>query len=1205
MTQIPYLEQAKVFIQALKDQNLSIPERRDRAIELAAWMLQAIRQLETSTDRKLQQELGRMMEDPEGKVFTMNVTDQCFRSENSWRVADQLYFLMRRWGIPHYLSALKRIELSLFKIIGRYLAPLVVPLVKKMIYKECSRFILPGEKGPLTQAIRARQKQGLRINLNHLGEAILGEEEAKHRLKMYLEDLARPEVEYISVKVSTIFSQLHLIAWEETLTILSERLIILLQTAHKYEFIKPDGSRVPKFVNLDMEEYRDLDLTVELFKKVLSDPNCYHFSAGIVLQSYLPDSYLLQQDLTIWAMQRQIKGGAPIKIRIVKGANLAMEQVDSSLHGWPQAPYLTKGEVDANFKRMINYACIKEHAQAAHVGIGSHNLFDIAYGLLIRAENGVEKEVCFEMLEGMADAQRQVVQYLAGEMLLYCPAASRSEFQNAVAYLVRRLDENTSPENYLRQAFKLQVNTAEWKQQVNMFAQACDNITKVTSVPRRKQNRFHPEEEWMSCDFENVPDTDWSLSQNRSWAQKIIDIWSKKPKEKIPLVIAGKVIPLGHEIAEGFGFNPSKPGQECYSYALAEDLQIEEALKSTTQAQAKWSALPIQTRSEILEKAAKLMKFYRADLIGVMMLDTGKTIYEADVEVSEAVDFLEYYRRNREEIENLEDLDWQPKGPVLIAPPWNFPCSIPVGGIAAALAAGNCVIFKPAPEAVWVGWLVAQIFWQAGVGQDVLQFINCDDEPFGSKLIKDKRISLIVLTGATATAKHMMKIRPDLDLIAETGGKNTIIVTNLADRDQAVKDIIQSAFGHAGQKCSACSLVICHAEVYDDPQFRRQLRDAAASLKVGASNEPSTRINPLIKPPGKLLKRALTQLEEGEEWLLEPQQDPLNPHLWTPGIKWGVSSGNFTYKHELFGPVLGVMKAYNLDHAIQLANQTRYGLTAGLQSLDLREQKHWADHIEAGNCYINRGITGAIVQRQPFGGWKDSCFSPGAKAGGPNYLMQFMHVEQKMLPNERESLPPEMEAFSSPLEIFSEEKRNLWKASVESYMYYWTHYFSRQHDPSLIQGEDNFLRYCPRKNVNIRVSATEDPMDVLRVIAAAWICEADIIVTSKDPLPFKFPGLLIESNEHFMARMKGQRVKRVRFLSKPEESLQRFLIGLGCYVTILPVLANGRVELLRYLREQSLTISYHRYGNLGEREEEERIKENPVHSCCQGGTCEK
>ena len=373
---------------------------------------------------------------------------------------------------------------------------------------------------------------------------------------------------------------------------------------------------------------------------------------------------------------------------------------------------------------------------------------------------------------------------------------------------------------------------------------------------------------------------------------------------------------------------------------------------------------------------------------------------------------------------------------MVVAPPWNFPLSIPAGGVLAALAAGNAVVLKPAPEAVLVGWELATCLWNAGVPSRILQFLPCPDDEVGRALVTDSRVDGVILTGSVETARLFLGWRPDLPLFAETSGKNAIIVTALADRDQAIRDLVRSAFGHNGQKCSAASLAICEAEVYDDADFRRQLRDATASLAVGSAWELTSRVTPLTQPPGAALHRALTVLDPGEEWLLEPRAAADNPRLWSPGIKLGVQPGSFFHRTECFGPVLGLMRADTLDQAIDLANAQPFGLTSGIQTLDDREIARWEGRIEAGNLYVNRPITGAIVGRQPFGGWKASSVGPGAKAGGPNYVLQLARWHQVRLP----SLPgdslaePVAELLARCLEELSDsDTRALLTASAASY----------------------------------------------------------------------------------------------------------------------------------------------------------------------------
>lgn len=1210
-----YIIKAKQLINSVRGKKLDLDTRRQHAITLAGYLLNEARKIETPDEALQQKQLSRLMKDPMGRAFTTAIADQTYRTISAKRAADQIVHNIRTFGVPQFLPMEDRIKLKMFKLIGKPLAKILLPIVKRTIHKETSNVIISGEPNKLKTHLAWRAKEKVRINLNHLGEAILGEDEAQARFKLYLEDLASAEVNYISIKISTLFSQIQLLDEEGSLEILSERLRQLYRAAQDHPFKTEGGEEFPKFVNLDMEEYRDLQLTLKLFKKVLSEPEFFKLSAGVVLQSYLPDSYRLQQELTRWAIERVVAGGAPIKIRIVKGANLSMEKVEASIHNWPLAPYSTKTEVDANLKRMIEFGCRPENARAVTIGVGSHNVFDIAYALLLRAENEVEDYVSFEMLEGMADPLRRVIQVVSGGMLLYCPVARDDEFQFAIAYLVRRLDENTAPQNFLTSLFGMIPGDDEWQEQAVHFSIACETIDQTDELPRRRQNRLKPPLRPDCCSaFDNEPDTDWSLVHNCEWAKTILRDWKEMGFKKLPLVVGGKDI-FREEVGENF--DPSRPGKAIFNYSKANSEDIEVAFVTAQAAHLQWSSKSVEERSQLIGEIAQSLRNHRGHLIGAMVAETGKVISEADVEVSEAVDFAEYYRRNLEEIYCLEDVLWKSKGVVLVASPWNFPCSIPTGGIIAALAAGNSVIFKPAPESILTGYVLCQALWDAGVDRNLVQFITCDDEPIGSLLIQDSRLSMVVMTGATETAKKFLSLRPGIDLSAETGGKNSIIVTAMADRDLAVKNIVQSAFGHSGQKCSACSLVICEEEVYNDPHFRGALYDAAKSLKVGSQWDTSTKVNPLIRTPLPQLKKALTTLEDGEEWLLEPKQDPQNPQIWSPGIKLGVKPGGFTHTTEFFGPLLGVMKADNLDHAIQLANGTIYGLTAGLQTLDDREQTYWLDRIEAGNCYINRGITGAIVQRQPFGGCKQSSFGHSYKAGGPNYLMQFMHSAQDKLPSDLINPPDHIQTLTTFLSKSKPSKEDLalWNASLGSYTFYWTQYFQKAHDASKLIGQDNFLKYVPEKKLTVRISHSDSLLDVLRVVAAGSITGA-LLEISVDPeqgkqLPNTLPAgikLSAESEVQFAERVTKKEISKFRLLSNAAEVLLEAAAKAGCVVLIDPVLANGRVELLHCLREVAISNDYHRYGYLGLREAEKRKplpspEEVAASNTCMSSTC--
>jgi RHH-type transcriptional regulator, proline utilization regulon repressor / proline dehydrogenase / delta 1-pyrroline-5-carboxylate dehydrogenase len=1137
------LAQAKSLLKEVKGKQLAREERIRHAIQLATFIQNEANLCRAASERAYGDEMSRMMEDPEGKAFIVEMMDQAFRSSSSSRTADQISYLLSRWGIPRFLQGYEKWGMRSIPLFGA----LGVPLMKYLIRKKTSQVIFPGEEKALKGAIL---KQGVRVNLNHLGEAILGEEEAEGRLEMYLKDLEKDEVDYISVKISTLYSQINLLSQKGSLDALCIPYKKLLLKAF------------PKFVNLDMEEYKDLHLTVALFKQVHLEEAFLKIPSGIVLQSYLPDSYPLLLDLLEFAKKRAEMGGAWIKIRIVKGANLAMEKVESSLKGWPQAPYETKAETDANFIRMVDAALASPFVK---VGIGSHNLFDIAYALILG------KEMTIEMLMGMSEPARRVIKELAPDMLLYCPAARKEEFQNAIAYLVRRLDENTGEENFLRAHFHLIPGSKAWRQQAERFAASVLHSKEVSFERRRTQNRNRETyKKSLDSAFRGEPDTDWALPENVQWAEKILTEWRGKKIPDIPAVIGGQEI---FQNGGGVGIDPSFPDRVLYRYHQASSSDIERSLKSAK-----------STGSPCLEAIAEKLREGRAALMGAMAADVGKSLYESDVEVSEAIDFALYYAQNLKMWRTCENLILKPKGTILVASPWNFPCSIPAGGILAALAAGNAVIFKPAPEAVLVGYELVKLFWEAGVSKEVLQFVPCKDEQ-GSLLVQDPRIAAVVLTGATDTAKMMLKMRPGLDLIAETGGKNCIIVSKMADLDLAIKDIIQSAFAFSGQKCSACSLVILEAEVYDNPRFKSQLKSAAASLAVGSQWDPASKITPLIRPPEGPLKRALENQGDQAEWLLKPSQ---HANFVSPGIKWGVKPGSFLHQTELFGPVIGVMRAENLQEAISFANGTQYGLTSGLHSLDVREHAEWLHKIHTGNCYINRGITGAIVERQPFGGAKASSFGKGAKAGGPNYLLQMMQVEEKGCSGERAAPPSEVDPFLevAKLRLETLEEVRLLEDSVFCYSYFWKHFFSKSHDPMKIFGQDNLQMYVAREHVELRVCGSDLLMDILRVAAASMICNTPLFISiDRDRakalelknLPL---NICVETDQEFMGRISGVSFPRVRLLQKPAQELVVALSLKGLWLTPDPVHANGRIELLHYLREVSLSYDYHRYGNV-------------------------
>ena len=976
---------------------------------------------------------------------------------------------------------------------------------------------------------------------------------------------------------------------------LCDRLEPLFRAAAREKFQRRDGTVVPKFVYLDMEEYRDKELTAEVFMRTLDRPGLEQARAGIALQAYIPDSYATQQRITAWARQRVAAGGAPVTIRLVKGANMEMERAEASLRGWPQAPYKTKLETDANYLRMLIDGMRPENLAAVRLGIASHNLFSLAYGLVLAARGGALDQVQFEMLEGMANHQRRALFQLTRNMLLYAPACRQEDFTSAIGYLVRRLDENTGPSNFLRHAFNIQVDSPEWQQLEGQFAAAFDSIASVEDAPRRTQDRgqepeiIRPHSSILAPHpFSNEPDTDWSLVANGRWAESILERWQALHGPRaadVPLVVGGREFEHGDARRESN--DPSRPDRVVARFCQADAADIDRAVDLRQTDPDGWRDRSVDDRYEILHRAADELCLARAELLGAMLAEGGKTFPESDPEVSEAIDFCRFYSQAARYFHELPGVVPRGKGVVVVVSPWNFPLAIPCGGVAAELAAGNTAILKPASDTVLIAYLLCQCFWRAGVPKTALQFAPCSGGTVGQHLVTHDAVDAVILTGGTETAARMLAAKPTMRLLAETGGKNATIVTGLADRDQAIKNVLHSAFSHSGQKCSATSLLILEEEVYRDARFRGQFCDAVESLHVGSAWDLATKVGPLIRPPSGALERGLTKLEPGEEWALRPRLGvDGNPHLVSPGVKWGVQPQSFTHCTELFGPVLGVMMARDLDEAIELVNATGYGLTSGLESLDDREQRQWQENVRAGNLYINRPTTGAIVLRQPFGGLGRSAVGPGIKAGGPNYVVPLMTFDSQEPISRRPEDDP-----SVGYDQWAYDEFHDW------------------HDDFLLLGEDNFRRYRPIERLRIRVAADDTPWDIAARVAAARAAGCTTTVST----PPNLAGPAAQAVQNLSAISQGSDgqfevasetddalaevirsggTDRVRYAApdRVPPAVRRAAAEALQYVADEPVSNHGRVELLWYFQEQSFTHLYHRYGNLGIRASEPRTE---------------
>jgi len=1183
---------------------------QDEAIALAQKWQNRANELTSAFDKKFYVKMNKMLAHPEDKALLIELMDQSFRSKNNTRVAEQILYLLEKYKFAHFFTMQDKILLWAFKRFAMLIPGICVPMFISYIRNDTKTVVIKGEEEYFSAFLEKRKADNIKVNVNLIGEVILGEDEAKERMNKYLEALKQKNITYISIKISTIFSQINTLDFDNTVEILSEKLSVLYKAAKENAFTNSEGKKEYKFINLDMEEYKDLSLSIETFKKTLDKEEFQDYYAGIVLQTYLPDSSIWQKNLTTWAKKRVKNGGTPIKVRLVKGANMEMEETEASQKHWELVTYSDKSDTDSNYKRMLRFGLDKKNAPFVHVGTASHNLFEQAFSVVLAEHNKTSTYHTVEMLEGMSDGARQAIKELSQDVILYAPTAKKEQFTNAIAYLVRRLDENTAEQNFIRHSFGLTVGSNSWNKQKELFLKSFENEKTSYVGVIRKQDRLkekfsrYKNSSFDTGTFQNEADTDFTLAANITWANQIMQDYKPNENTKyktIGPVVAGKELSGNRDDVEVFDKCQDSKKVIVGKYKLANEADIKKAIKAGKEDVDKWAKMSPKNKHKIFKKVAINLRERRAKLLALAALEVSKTLPQSDVEVSEAIDFVEFYAHSLRYYEDFKNLKMKPKGLGLIISPWNFPLAIPLGGMAASLIAGNTTIIKPSSSAVLCAYELCKCFWDAGISQNTLQFLPCSGSLAGKTLIPSEDVNFVVLTGGEDTAKEMLKTRASLHLSAETGGKDATIVTSLADREQAIRNVCHSAFDNLGQKCSSTSLLVLHKDVYEDENFKNGLIDCAKSFSQGSVWNPQNTLTCMSTKVDGKLKKAITTLEGGETWALKPEFLEKNPYMLSPGIKYGVKNGNFTHMNELFGPILSVMKADNLEEAITLVNATGYGLTSGLESLDEREICLWREHIKAGNLYINRGTTGAIVLRQPFGGIGKSAIGAGRKVGHYNYITQFMdftEVKEPATSNKKDYKNTELyKDFKILAGHFKENKADFSKLDIalKSYFNAYASEFSVQKDYCKVRGEDNYFKYLKRQKLALRITKEDNVFDSLARILAASVSKVNFTLSLEsnskiEEMLAKMPSLLgdniqkIQNEDEFVKDISKYEQITYADIENISQNVFKLCAKDLVYLSKMPVFSEGRLELLNYFQEQSISHSYHRYGNISARE---------------------
>ncbi len=850
-----------------------------------------------------------------------------------------------------------------------------------------ARRYVSGENLPeAIKNIERLRRDRLGFTMDLLGEAVISEVEAQSYLDRYLQmmvdlsakaktwttveqiDLADGEAiakVQVSVKLSAFYSQFDPLDPITTTAKVSEPVRILLRRA------KELGCAV----HFDMEQYAYKTLTFQILKQVLIEPEFRdRTDVGITIQGYLRDAESDLLDLVAWAKER----GQPVTVRLVKGAYWDQETIKAYQQGWDQPVFHQKSSTDYCYERLIEI--LLQNHQYLYAAVGSHNVRSLAKAIAIAQTLKIpQRHFELQALYGMGDKFAKAIVDLGYRVRIYCPFG---DLIPGMSYLIRRLLENTANSSFLR----LSTNDDRPIEQllVSPEMESTDGKNRHISFGG----------------FTNAPDTDYANPEQRSQsAQAFAQVQASLGKTYFP-VINGKTL-----TTESFAdsLNPSNSTEIVGKIGLATLEQAEQAIAAAKQAFKSWKLQTATDRANILRRAAEIMETRRAELSAWVVLEVGKPVREADAEVSEAIDFCRYYAKEIEriaqpQIRNLPGEDntyiYQPRGVVLVISPWNFPLAIALGMSAGALAAGNTVILKPAEQASVIGAKIMEVFQAAGMPDGVFNYLPGKGSIVGSHLVKHRDTHLIAFTGSQQVGcqiyldaavlqpkqKHMKRV------IAEMGGKNTMIIDESSDLDQAVAAVMNSAFGYAGQKCSACSRVVVLAPIYAN--FVERLVEATRSLTVGAADLPATKMGPVIDR--KAQTKILDYIETGRitgKIALE-MAVPSHGFYVSPTIITDIDPDGVISQEEIFGPVLAVLKAESFEEALAIANNTDYALTGGVFSRTPSHIDRAYAEFEVGNLYINRGITGALVDRHPFGGFKLS--GVGSKAGGQDYLLQFL-----------------------------------------------------------------------------------------------------------------------------------------------------------------------------------------------------------------------
>lgn len=881
-------------------------------------------------------------------------------------------------------------------IAGQLGGAVVRRFLMRNIRQMAGQFIIGETSAEAVRHLGRLRSEGYAFTLDVLGETTVSEDEAESYVAFYLEMLERlghaqekwsslkpvldgpggdwghaPKIN-ISVKPSALYSQTRPQDFNGSIDHITARL----------ETIFTRLQTLGGFLCIDMESHRFKDITLAVYRRLREKFPAYDH-LGIVLQAYHRETEENLDLLLTWARKKNLH----LNIRLVKGAYWDMETAIAEQNGWPARVFTDKAATDANFEKLAYK--ILENSDLCDLAVGSHNLRSIAAVMeMARALRVPEDRYEFQVLYGMAEPVRQALRDVTGRVRLYCPCG---EMVPGMAYLVRRLLENTANESFLRQSFA---------ESAHIDTLLADPRT-LLKAPTTPLPRPAPRTESLPP-FRNEPTADFTRAEQRSAFAQALSRVRERFGLSYPLFINGAQVSTDKTLASR---NPDRPDEIIGEVSQAGSQEIEQAIAAAQSALPRWQQTAPSERAACLLRAAARARTQLFELAAWQVFEIGKQWDQAHADVCEAIDFLEFYAREMIRLGGAQLLSsvlgednqqfYQSKGVAAVIAPWNFPLAISCGMAAAALVTGNTVVYKPSSLTPVTGWMLNVLLHEAGIPAGVFNFVPGPSSEIGDRLIEHPAISLIAFTGSLEVGRRILQkasvLAPDQrqfkKVVAELGGKNAIIIDEDADLDEAIPAVIQSAFAFQGQKCSACSRLIVHEAIY--PVLRERLVRALRSLRIGPAQDPGHFMGPVANSAAVKKIYEYIQVAKEEGSLVYQSDIPQGSGFYVPvTLVEDILPTHRIACEEIFGPLLALMRVTDFDQALAWANTPPQALTGGVFSRSPVNLERARREFRVGNLYLNRGITGALVGRQPFGGFGHS--GTGTKAGGSDYLLHFM-----------------------------------------------------------------------------------------------------------------------------------------------------------------------------------------------------------------------